>query len=237
VDVEWLHDYLIDARALAGALRYVSRQWVPATNRTELRKRAPYLAQCIDTLFPGGGSKFSSDIMTDGWLSVRTRLDQALYVLDEGPEIQRRLGPPAGPALRADVLHPTVWDAAKSLWRSNHRRQAVEAAAVAVNAALQEKLGRRDVSNTDLVRQAFTRDRPAVGRPRLRLGPDDGSETYRSLHDGAREFGGGCFMALRNLVAHDPVEEIPEQIALEQLAAFSILARWIEDASVLRAES
>ncbi len=33
----------------------------------------------------------------------------------------RRMGPPPGPILRADPLHPTVWDGSKSFWHSSHR--------------------------------------------------------------------------------------------------------------------
>jgi putative copper export protein len=67
---------------------------------------------------------------------------------------------------------------------------------------------------------------------------DDGSETFRSLHDGAAAFGRGCFLAIRNVLSHEYGEaaEPPEQQALEYLAAFSVLARWISDASVERVD-
>jgi hypothetical protein len=48
-------------------------------------------------------------------------------------------------------------------------------------------------------------------------------------------FGSGCFMALRNPAAHqhdDDKDELSEQEGLEQLAAFSILARWIDAATI-----
>jgi hypothetical protein len=35
---------------------------------------------------------------------------------------------------------------------------------------------------------------------------DDGSDTYKSLHDGAAAFGRGCFMAIRNARAEVPTE-------------------------------
>lgn len=38
-------------------------------------------------------------------------------------------------------------------------------------------------------------------------------------------------MAIRNLATHD-LNEPDEQVALEQLAALSVLARWIDDAKV-----
>jgi hypothetical protein len=40
-------------------------------------------------------------------------------------------------------------------------------------------------------------------------------------------------MALRNVIAHEPEDELAPQEALEQLATFSIVARWIEAANVV----
>jgi hypothetical protein len=47
-------------------------------------------------------------------------------------------------------------------------------------------------------------------------------------------FGAGCFQAIRNPVGHLPNEEheLTEQEALERLAAFSLLARWIQEATL-----
>jgi hypothetical protein len=66
--------------------------------------------------------------------------------------------------------------------------------------------------------------------------PDDRSDAYTSLHSGAMAFGQGCFKAIRNVLAHEygkPAEP-PEDEPLEYLAAFSILARWIDQATVER---
>jgi Protein of unknown function (Hypoth_ymh) len=65
---------------------------------------------------------------------------------------------------------------------------------------------------------------------------NDGSETYRSLHAGAMAFGQGCFKAIRNVLAHEygGLADPPEEEALHYLAAFSVLARWIEQATVER---
>ncbi|MFJ8747358.1 TIGR02391 family protein [Embleya sp. NPDC127516] len=61
---------------------------------------------------------------------------------------------------------------------------------------------------------------------------DDGSDTFRSRHDGAGSFARGVFSAIRNPIAHELDHELEENEALEQLAAFSILARWIDAAGV-----
>jgi hypothetical protein len=57
---------------------------------------------------------------------------------------------------------------------------------------------------------------------------------YPSLTDrGAlRPFAEGCFAGLRNPAAHEHGPEWDEQRALEYLAAFSILARWIDECRV-----
>lgn len=75
-------------------------------------------------------------------------------------------------------------DACASLWRSNHRRAATNAAAVAVDAALQNRIGRRDLSGKRLWQETFGLSDPAPKRPRLRVHPPDGSETYTSMQEG-----------------------------------------------------
>jgi hypothetical protein len=44
--------------------------------------------------------------------------------------------------------------------------------------------------------------------------------------------GAGCFEGIRNPAAHEDGLSLPEQMALEQLAAFSVLARWIDECTV-----
>lgn len=104
-----------------------------------------------------------------------------------------------------------------------------------INAETQAKVGRRDVSESDLLNQVFSLDPPKSGVPRLRLMVDDRSKTFQSLHRGARAFADGLFAALRNPVSHDPQDEFEEHIALERLAAFSVLARWVDASQVITA--
>ena len=49
-------------------------------------------------------------------------------------------------------------------------------------------------------------------------------------------FGQGCFTAIRNVLTHEhgTAAELDEADALHYLAAFSILARWIDEATVVR---
>jgi hypothetical protein len=51
------------------------------------------------------------------------------------------------------------------------------------------------------------------------------------------EFGAGCFEGIRNPAAHEHGLILSEQVALEQLAAFSLLARWIEECEVETVDS
>lgn len=150
-------------------------------------------------------------------------------------ELERNLGE-AGPTLSVSTMHADVWDAAKSLWGNGHFGEAVNAAARSVNAMLQAKVTRRDISDVKLVTESFSLSPPKPGSPRLRLMPNDGSDTYKNLHEGALAFGQGCFKAIRNVLAHEygTLAEPPEEEALHYLAAFSVLARWIDQAAAER---
>ncbi len=107
-------------------------------------------------------------------------------------------------------------------------------AALRVNAEAQAKLGRVDVSETALFNEAFSLSEPKEGAARLRLAENDGGRTFENLHRGARAFADGLYTAIRNPGMHTPASANggEEQIALEQLAAFSLLARWVDQATV-----
>ncbi|MBX7469093.1 TIGR02391 family protein [Streptomyces sp. NPDC001251] len=167
------------------------------------------------------------------WCQHREAAQRADAALAQDGEIRRRLGDD-GPELRAASMHPWVWDAARSLWDSRHFREAVTAAAKKVNAETQHKVQRRDLAETKLFQRLFSIEPPKVDQPRLRLMADDGSDTFRSLHRGAMAFAEGCYAGLRNPNSHEAsLPALPEHEALEQLAAFSVLARWVDTAAVL----
>jgi len=148
-------------------------------------------------------------------------------------EVRARLGDDA-PQVSAATMHSWVWEGAWALWRGGHFREAVTAAAKKVNAEAQNKIGRRDVSETKLFQSAFSLNAPKVDEPRLRLMVDDGSDTFRSVHRGAMALAEGCYAGIRNPNSHeDGLPELFEHEALEQLAAFSVLARWVDTATLL----
>ena len=61
--------------------------------------------------------------------------------------------------------------------------------------------------------------------------PDDGAKTFTSLHRGIRSFADGCYAAIRNPLSHTE-GDLPEDQALEQLAALSVLVRWVDTATL-----
>jgi Protein of unknown function (Hypoth_ymh) len=140
---------------------------------------------------------------------------------------------PDSPDLVADQLHSWVWEAAAPLWYAGSRQGAVHAAARSVNARMQQKRGHKDKTDAALCREFFSLDEPAPGRPRLRFpGYSRTDSTWRSRQQGAMDFGAGCFQGVRNPAAHQHGLDLPEQVALEQLAAFSLLARWVDECDV-----
>jgi uncharacterized protein (TIGR02391 family) len=141
-----------------------------------------------------------------------------------------------GPSMDAERLHIWVWEAARTLWVDGHHRQAVHAAASQIDHHLQAKLGRYDVSGTRLAREAFSLDPPVPGRARLRFQwVESTSETFRSVHEGARDFGAAAAQLIRNTAAHSPLQVLSDNVALEHLACLSLWARLIERASVIDA--
>jgi uncharacterized protein (TIGR02391 family) len=239
MDREWAIEELANYMAL---VEQYSLDRTDFKIRRELLARQDILEQIADRTLPqwrddtsyNPGTSFNPDqarIFYFRDLAIRCKMR-----LERAEELEKYLGD-LGPSLNASALHPWVWDAAKSLWGSNHYGEAVNVASRSVNARLQTKVGRLDVSEGDLVAQAFSTSPPVEWKPRLRLMDDDGSETFKSLQGGAVAFGQGCFRAMRNVLSHeaDATEELPQQEALEYLAAFSVLARWIDRAEVVSA--
>ena len=150
----------------------------------------------------------------------------ALGVLNTRAETAAHLGSKA-PTMAADALHATIWSAASDLWSDGHHGAAVQRAATFLNAHVQDRTGRIDVSDNTLMAQVFSPNAPEPGKPRLRWPGDDNDLTVKSMRTGILNFSQGCYMAIRNRVTHS-TDELPRQEALEQLAVLSTLARWID---------
>lgn len=61
------------------------------------------------------------------------------------------------------------------------------------------------------------------------------TDTWEAAQPGALDYAKGCFMALKNSRAHLLMAD-DEDVAVEQFAAFSVLARRIEECDVVEAE-
>jgi len=196
----------------------------------QLRRLEPTVKRILNRL-ASDLADFNLEGMT-GALEARGSVQRGLGILEDQYEWQIRLAPDA-PSLSADRLHPWIWDAARTLWESQHYRAAVHRGASAINANLQDKLQRLDLADDKLVQEAFSDKTPEPGKPRLRVPGDPANQTTQSRQRGALQLGLGVFFAIRNPAAHE-TDEWAEQEALEQLATLSVLARLIDNSTVAR---
>jgi hypothetical protein len=192
--------------------------------RTELRRKEPTVKRVLGVL-DHELADWSLDSIA-GEEPARDAVFRGLGILDDQDEWAENLSP-EGPVLPADRMHPWVWDAAMTLWDSGHYRQAVHAAATAINAHTQAKVARRDIADDKLMQEIFSDDPPRPGRSRLRCPGDPMDQTVHSRQRGARQYAVGCFFAIRNPAAHEDMEWA-QQEALEYLGSLSVLARWID---------
>jgi Protein of unknown function (Hypoth_ymh) len=135
---------------------------------------------------------------------------------------------PIGPVLPIDLLDPVVFRAAISHWDAGHYRNAVGDAAIAVNRFAQQRVGRNDISDRDLMSHAFSDDDPKPGEKRLRCPGDSKTESVRSQQQGSKLFAMGCYAAFRNPANHLSGDCNPVT-AFQHLAAFSIVAGWVRN--------
>jgi hypothetical protein len=167
----------------------------------------------------------------------RAGLNRAIEMLQAlAEDLEEREEAVALPGLNPADLHPWIVEAAARLWQDGHHRQAVQAAASAVENWLRAKTGVHEGSGASLVASAFSLADPKPDAPRLRFSGFEpvGSDKWKSAHEGAGAFGRGCFLRIRNLYTHHNGET--EQEDLEALAALSLLARWIDSAELVKVE-
>lgn len=231
-ELEKFIDQTVMRNASGGGL--ITTRNVTAAPDAEVTKQAQVVEQILDRVIPEWSSRYN-ETRNNRWTGHREAAIRAREALLRKQELDENLGENA-PELSAAQMHPWVWSGAKSLWQSGHYREAVEGAIKKLNAEIQNKVGRRDVSETDLFKQAFSLDAPRTGKARLRRMKDDGSDTYSSVQRGAMNLAEGVFAGIRNPLSHEAHQELSEQEALEYLAALSVLARWVDTAMVTRVE-
>lgn len=130
------------------------------------------------------------------------------------------------PGLPIEAFEGIISHTAREHWEAGRYRNAVRDAATRVNSYTQQRIGRHDISDKDLMAQAFSEKPPEPGAPRLWCPGNKASLTVRSQQEGAKLFAMGAFAAIRNPAHHLTGEWLPA-IAFEYLAAFSIVARWV----------
>lgn len=204
-------------------------------SEAEILASAQVVEKIMDRVTPEWRDSLGEDYAQQ-WQPHRAAAVRALTEIETAEELAEKLGDNA-PTLDASAMHPWAWEGARSLWQSRHFGEAVRAAATKVNAELQNKVGRRDVSEAALVQEAFSDNAPTERAPRLRPAGDDGGKTAKSVRRGIVALAEACYGAIRNPASHDPIGNVEEVIALEQLATISLLARWIDEAIVVRAEA
>lgn len=206
----------------------------PACGRSHALELTERIRPILDKLYPQwqGENRDKPDFEFAAQRDAAARLRARIASHTEVDSILG--GYDSSPMLSGSALHKLVWSAASAQWATGHRQEAVLAAAKAVNSILQAKLARRDISDTRLIREAFSDDDPLPGRSRLRFRAIEDEQTQESMRQGVMSFGAGCFQAIRNPVGHLPnaEHELTEQEALERLASLSLLARWIDQAEI-----
>jgi hypothetical protein len=176
----------------------------------------------LNTDWYPGGPYFERD--------ARKNIQKARGAIQAEERLASILGP-QGPQMYASALHPVVWDSAAALWADGHPREAVQRAATFTNALVQAKVARSDVSDKMLMTEAFSNSDPEPGKPRLRWPGNPSDQTVKSMNEGLRLFAPGVFATIRNPATHSTVA-MDEQEALEQLAALSLLCRWVDQCKV-----
>lgn len=196
----------------------------------EVAKQAQVVEKILERVVPNWRTEIELS-KTNRWTRHREAAIRAREELSRQEEIRQNLGDDA-PQISVADLHPWVWSGARSLWQSGHFRSAVEDAAKKVNAETQNKVVRRDLGETKLFQEAFSEKPAEPGKARLRRTKPDGSDTYKSVQRGAMALAEGIYAGIRNPFNHDDPKGIDEQVALEYLAALSVLARWVDESAV-----
>ena len=234
-DPEAALEILEEFRSLLEA-EFRNRGHGPQSSWARLNELQPWVVRIARKIDPGNVAELEAKRESGSWRldPAHTQTIRLIGLVKHEANYRRMLD--EGPTLAANRLHPCVWHAVVNLWDGGHYKQAVNAAATAVEEQTQLKLSRGDLSGADLYTQAFRVGKPGEtlsGRrlrfPRLEELTEDGkrNQSWISAHDGAMHFGRGCAQGIRNLNAHG-TGELLEQEALEYLAALSVLARWVD---------
>lgn len=146
------------------------------------------------------------------------------------------------PGFAPSHLHRLVWTAAAAHWTTHQYRVAVREASEALTAHWRTKLSREDTDGTPFWQQTLSKGDPTPGRPKLLWPGEDDDKTVGSvraglepLAKGLADLASGLNLTVRNPTTHSRAE-LSEQEALERLAAYSYLARMLDECEIRRAK-
>ena len=239
-DYEWvleqLNKFVRDARPKNGSGDGVITFRNFATcGRPEALRQLETVKPILDKFYPdwrednAGRDSFEFAKEHDAAQKLIARLNSKVEVENELAKFD------TSPSISASGMHRIVWEAARPQWNQGFQARAVDSVARAVNSMLQRKLNRVDLSEVKLVQEAFSERDPEPGKPRLRFDIYSSADTNESMRRGAMDLGRGLFAGVRNPIAHVPDDEIEmsDQEAVEALAAFSLFARWVDQADIV----
>jgi hypothetical protein len=146
------------------------------------------------------------------------------------------------PSFAPAQLHPVIWTGAAAHWTAHQYRVAVREAAEGLTVHWKQKLGRNDVDDTVFWQQTLSPGVAMSGKPKLTWPGDAEDKTSKSMRGGleplAKSLNGlatGLNLTIRNVTTHTR-DELNEQEAMERLAAYSYLARLLDQCTIEQAQ-
>jgi hypothetical protein len=197
----------------------------------DVNKRLPAVNQVLSSLAPDTRAIKASSVREH--LGARPRVSRALEIIASWGKMESAQHAADEPVLPISQLDPVIGGVALPLWNVGKYRQAVNDAATNLNQFAQSRLGRYDISDRELMAQAFSDKDPEKGKARLRCPAVRGSETITSLQDGAKLISMGAFQAIRNPAHHLSGDWSPVT-AFHYLAVLSQVAYWFRNWDVAK---
>lgn len=142
------------------------------------------------------------------------------------------------PGFSPAELHKVIWAAAAAHWTTHQYRVAVREAAEALTIHWKNRLGRNDVDDTMFWQQTLSAGEPLPDRPKLVWPGEPSDKTTKSMRGGLEpmakaltNLATGVNLTVRNVTTHTR-DEFTEQEAMERLAAYSYLARLLDQCEI-----
>lgn len=135
-------------------------------------------------------------------------------------------------------FHSAIWSWAAAHWTTHQYRVAVREAAEGLTVHWKQMLGRHDVDDSVFWQQTLSAGPAEAAKPKLRWPGEENDKTARSMRGGleplAKALNGlatGLNLTVRNVTTHTRTE-LSEQEAMERLAAYSYLARILDQCEI-----